>query len=121
MGAEPYGYIGYETNIEAARQKQRAREFQAGRYYLVTPFPEFPADLEAPTAALSHRSIAEVMEGMDENGTRALLDIESIRDIDHAASARSDAGQMQFCPAFPLARLRSCRSIRDRTTDAAND
>jgi hypothetical protein len=114
MGAEPYGYIiPYETNIEAAQQKLREREFQAGRYYPVTPFPEFPVDLEAPTAAPPHRSIEEVMEGMDENGTRSILAIESKLDIEHAAS---DDGQRQFCTAFPLARFRSCRSIRDRTT-----
>jgi hypothetical protein len=114
MGAEPYGYIiPYETNIEAARQKLREREFQAGRYYPVTPFPEFPVDLEAPSAAPPHRSIEEVMDG-----TRSILAIESILDIEHVAS---DDGQMQFCTAFPLARFRSCRSIRDRTTDAGND
>jgi len=98
MGAEPYWYIvPYEADIETALQKLRQREFQAGRYYPVTPFPEFPVDLEAPTAAPPHRSIKEVMEGADENGTRSILDIE------HAASAPFDDGQMQFCAAFPLA------------------
>jgi hypothetical protein len=98
MGAEPYWYIvPHQADIEAALQKLRQREFQAGRYYPVTPFPEFPVDLEAATATPPHRSIDEVMEGMDENGTRSIIDIE------HAASAPFSDGQMQFCTAFPLA------------------
>jgi hypothetical protein len=98
MGAEPYWYIvPYEADIEAALQKLRQGEFQAGRYYPVTPFPEFPVDLEAPPTAPLHRSIEEVMAGVDENGTRSILDIE------HAASAPLGDGQMPFCTAFPLA------------------
>ncbi len=98
MGAEPYWYIvPYEADIEAALQKLRQREFQAGRYNPVTPFPEFPVDAGAAGSTPQHGSIEEVLEGMDEDGTRSILDIE------RAALAPVDDSQMPFCTAFPLA------------------
>jgi hypothetical protein len=97
MGAEPYWYIvPYESDIDAALQKLRQREFRAGRYNPVTPFPKFPVDLDAEPAPAQHGSIEEVMEVADEDGTRSILDIQ------HAAAAPFDGTQMQFFTAFPL-------------------
>jgi hypothetical protein len=98
MGAEPYWYIvPYESDIDGALQKLRQREFRAGRYNPVTPFPKFPVELNTEPALAQHGSIEEVMEGADEDGTRSILDIQ------HAASAPFDGTQMQFFTAFPLA------------------
>jgi hypothetical protein len=97
MGAEPYWYIvPYESDIEVALQKLRQREFRAGRYNPVTPFPEFPVDLTAEPAPAQHGSIEEVLEDADEDGTRSILDIQ------HAAPAPFDGSQTQFFTAFPL-------------------
>jgi len=97
MGAEPYWYVvPYEADIEAALQKLRQREFQAGRYYPVTPFPEFPVDPDADTPPAQHGSIEEVLERIDENGTRSILDIQQ------AALEPFDGTQIPFTTAFPL-------------------
>jgi len=97
MGAEPYWYIvPYESDIDAALQKLRQREFRAGRYNPVTPFPKFPVDLDAEPAPAQHGSIEEVLEGADEDGTRSILDIQ------HAATEPFRGSQTQFFTAFPL-------------------
>jgi hypothetical protein len=97
VGAHPYWYVvPYETNVEQALQKLRQREFQAGRYNPVTPFPEFPIRLDSATPGPQHNSIEDVLENLNEDGTRSILDI--------AQAARSpiDDDQMPFCTAFPL-------------------
>jgi hypothetical protein len=98
VGADPYWYIvPYEADVEAALLKLRQREFQAGRYNPVTPFPEFPVRLDAATPGSQHRSIEEVLENTNEDGTRSILDIPQI------ARSPLDDSQMPFCTAFPLA------------------
>ena len=98
MGAEPYWYVvPYESDIEAVLQKLRQREFRAGRYNPVMPFPRFPVDLDAEPAPAQHDSIEKALEDAAEDGTRSILDIQ------HAASAPLDGSQTQFFTAFPLA------------------
>jgi hypothetical protein len=98
MGAHPYWYIvPYEADIEAALQKLRQREFQAGRYNPVTPFPKFPVGEDADTFGAQHGSIDDVLEGVNEDGTRSILDIQ------HAALEPFDGTQIPFMTAFPLA------------------
>jgi hypothetical protein len=98
MGAHPYWYfVPYEDDFEAALQKLRLREFQAGRYNPVTPFQTFPVDLSAPAAGAKHASIEQVMEQGDEAGTRSILDIAQV------APAPFDGSGMPFMTAFPLA------------------
>ena len=98
MGAEPYWYfVPYEADIDAALQKLRQREFKAGRYCPVTEFPEFPVDLNADTPLVEHGSIEDVLNNIDENGTRSILDIQ------HAALEPFDGTQIPFTTAFPLA------------------
>ena len=42
MGGEPYWYfVPYQSNIQAALDSLRAREFKAGRYNPVMPFQRF--------------------------------------------------------------------------------
>jgi hypothetical protein len=98
MGANPYWYfVPHEADIGAALQKLRAREFQAGRYNPVTPFPEFPVDTSAPAMTPQHGSIDEVLDVADEDGTRSILDIMQV------SRTPFDGTQMPQFTAFPLA------------------
>jgi hypothetical protein len=98
MGAHPYWYfVPYEVDFNAALQKLRLREFQAGRYNPVTPFQIFPIDPSAPGPGALHDSIDQVMEQVDESGTRSILDIAQV------AGAPFDGSGMPFFTAFPLA------------------
>jgi hypothetical protein len=97
MGAQPYWYfVPYEDDFDAALQKLRQREFQAGRYNPVTPFQTFPIDLSAPAPGAMHDSIEQVMENCDESGTRSILDIAQV------APSPFDGSGMPFFTAFPL-------------------
>jgi hypothetical protein len=98
VGAHPYWYVvPYETDVEQALQRLRQREFQAGRYNPVMPFPEFPIRLDAATPGPQHGSIEDVLENVNEDGTRSILD------ISQAARSPIEDDQMPFCTAFPLA------------------
>ena len=81
MGAHPYYYfVEYQPDIEAALQDLRQREFEAGRYNPAQPFPQFPVRLDAPAPGAKHDFIYEAMEAAAEDGTRSILDIESVSD-----------------------------------------
>jgi hypothetical protein len=98
MGAHPYWYVvPYETDVAAALDKLRKREFQAGRYNPVTPFPAFPVDPNSAGPGSQHASIEDAMNDSDADGTRSILDIFQV------AQAPSDGSQPSFCSAFPLA------------------
>jgi hypothetical protein len=91
MGAHPYWYfVEYQTNVQAALDGLRKREFKAGRYNPVMPFPEFPIGPRAAAPGAQHSSIDEAMEEADADGTRSILDI-------HAVAEAPD-----FCVAAPL-------------------
>jgi hypothetical protein len=75
MGGEPYWYVvPYESDIDAALQKLRQREFEAGRYNPVIPLPEFPIGPDSPAPGRQHASIEEALESADADGTRSILD-----------------------------------------------
>jgi hypothetical protein len=81
MGAHPYYYfVEYEPDIDAALQDLRQREFEAGRYNPAQPFPRFPIRADSPAPGAQHDSIYEAMEDAAEDGTRSILDIESVSD-----------------------------------------
>lgn len=91
MGAHPYWYVvQHEADINAALQKLRQREFEAGRYNPVMPFINFPLSENAPAPGRQHDSMEEAMEDADADGTRSILDIMSV-------GAAPD-----FCVAAPL-------------------
>jgi hypothetical protein len=97
MGANPYWFfVPYEADLDAALQKLRLREFQAGRYNPVTPFQAFPIDPSEPVPGAMHDSIEQVMEECDESGTRSILDIAQV------ALAPFDGSGMPYFTAFPL-------------------
>ena len=81
MGAHPYYYfVEYQPDIEAALQDLRQREFEAGRYNPAQPFPRFPSHSDSPAPGAKHESIYEAIEDAAEDGTRCILDIETVSD-----------------------------------------
>jgi len=81
MGAHPYYYfVEHQPDIEAALQDLRQREFEAGRYNPALPFPDFPIRPDSPAPGAIHESIYEAIEDAAEDGTRSILDIESVSD-----------------------------------------
>lgn len=100
MGAHPYFYfVKYQSDVDAALQQLRQREFEAGRYNPVEPFLDFPIGPESPAPGPQHESIEEAMEAADADGTRSILDIASIsdtRDCSVAAPLRNDELEQYF-------------------------
>ena len=91
MGAHPYWYfVPYEQDLDAALQKLRLREFQAGRYNPAMHFINFPVDPSKPSSGPRHSSIDQARQAADADGTRSILDIDAIGD------------GPDFCTAAPL-------------------
>jgi hypothetical protein len=81
VGGHPWFYfVEYEPDIDAALQKLRRREFEAGRYNPAVDFPEFPVTPESSAPGAQHDSIEEAMEDSDADGTRSILDMERVSD-----------------------------------------
>ena len=81
MGGHLYYYfVEYQIDIEAALEDLRQREFEAGRYNPAQPFPRFPIRPDSPAPGAQHESIYEAMEDAGEEGTRSILDIETVSD-----------------------------------------
>ena len=79
MGGHPWFYfVEYEPDIDAALQKLRQREFDAGRYNPAVDFPEFPLTADSPAPGAQHDSIDEAIEDADADGTRSILDMERV-------------------------------------------
>ncbi len=79
MGAHAYWYVvEYNPDIEAALHELREREFAAGRYNPVMPFPPFPVTPDTPSLGPGHDSIAEAREDAAEEGTRSILDLDRV-------------------------------------------
>ncbi len=76
MGAEPWDYyVPFEESVQAALDKLRRREFQAGRFR---------------GSELRPATIEEAMENMDADGTGSILDIIRVGD------------EPDFCAVVPL-------------------
>lgn len=81
MGGHPWFYfVDYEPDLNAALQKLRRREFEAGRYNPATYFPAFPVNPALPTPGAQHGSIEEAIEEADADGTRSILDMMEVSD-----------------------------------------
>lgn len=81
MGASPYWYtVTYQPDIEAALQELREREFQAGRYNPVIPFPNFPIGPNSPAPGARHATMAEAFADADADGTRSIIDLDHVSD-----------------------------------------
>jgi hypothetical protein len=76
MGAHPYWYIvKYKADVNAALQDLRQREFRAGRYNPVLPFPDFPIGPHSPAPGAQHASIQQAFADAGADGTRSILDL----------------------------------------------
>ena len=81
MGASPYWYfVPYEPDIDAALQKLRQREFEAGRYNPVIRDMLFPLSDPPPRPGRQHDSIDAAIEDSAEEGTCSILDMQSVGD-----------------------------------------
>jgi len=79
VGAHPYWYtVPYQSDLSEALQGLRNREFQAGRYNPVMPFPQFPISPMSPAPGARHATIEAALEASDADGSRSILDIFSI-------------------------------------------
>ncbi len=79
MAGEAWSYVvPFQADVNQALQDLRRREFEAGRYNPVQPFPEFPVDLEKPGPGAQHATIEEAKEASDMDGTRSILDVEQV-------------------------------------------
>jgi hypothetical protein len=79
MGGHPWMYfVRSQPSVDAALQSLKQREFAAGRYNPVTPFLPFPIDDTAPAPGAGHDSIEAARLDADADGTRSILDMESI-------------------------------------------
>lgn len=81
MGSSPYWYYEkYTGDVDETLQNLREREFNAGRYNPVIPFPDFPPGPRSPSPGAQHASIEEAMEDAAEDGTRSILDLMTVGD-----------------------------------------
>jgi hypothetical protein len=81
MGGEPYFYtVKHQSDLQAALDQLREREFKAGRYNPAMRHIEFPLTPASPAPGPKHASIDEAREAAGEEGTRSILDIDSIGD-----------------------------------------
>jgi len=79
MGGHPWLYFTrYQRDINAALVLLRQREFEAGRYNPVTPFPESPVPPDAAAPGAQHSSIDAARRAADADGTRSILDMDRV-------------------------------------------
>lgn len=99
MGGHPYYYVvPFEADPQAALDKLREREFRAGRYNPVVPMPKFPVSAGAFAPGARHPSIAAAMRAADADGTRSILDLDTIAD----APYDEDADEEPYGKVFPV-------------------
>ncbi len=113
MGGHPYWYtVDYQEDVGAALEALRTREFRAGRYNPVTPFPDFPIGPSSPAPGAGHASIEDALEASEADGTRSILDISVISDEpDFGASCELTTEELQslFGTTFPtVEQLQNC-------------
>jgi hypothetical protein len=79
MGAHPYWYVvKYRADVAEALQELREREFRAGRYNPVIPFPNFPIGSNSPAPGARHATMAQAFRDADADGTRSIIDLSRV-------------------------------------------
>jgi len=79
MGGHPWFYFApYQRDINAALITLRQKEFEAGRYNPVIPFPDFPVMADAAAPGAQHFSIEAARDAADADGTRSILDMDRV-------------------------------------------
>lgn len=115
MGAVPYWYVvAYQPDVNAALQRLREREFRAGRYNPVMPFPPRPVRPDSPAPGAGHRTIGQALRAAGADGTRSILDLERV-------SAVPSLGAVSPLPSeILLALYGSTRPTRQMVEQAAD-
>jgi hypothetical protein len=82
MASSPYIYVvAYQDDFQEALDQLREREFEQGRYNPVMFRPPHFVDDRSPLGpGRQHETIQEAMDAAGEDGTRSILDIESVGD-----------------------------------------
>ena len=91
MGGHAYFYfVPYQSDINAALQELREREFLAGRYNPAVPFPSENGD---QATGAKHPSIRAALAASDMDGTRSILDLDRVSTLpeDGAVSPVDDS------------------------------
>ena len=80
MGGHAYWYFApYQEDMQQALDELCAREFEAGRYNPIMRFFTFSEpEFSAQRPGRNHETIEEAMEAAIEEGTRSILDIQSV-------------------------------------------
>src|SRR5277367_1282056 len=75
MGAHPWHYlVPYDPDLGKALAELRQREFAAGRYNPVEPFPRFPVD-PRQARGVKHTTGDAARQAAGASGTRSILDM----------------------------------------------
>jgi len=77
-GHEWFYYVPYQPNIDKALQELKQIEFAAGRYNPVIRFLDFPIGPDSPSPGPRHPSIKAAIRSSMEDGTRSILDMDSV-------------------------------------------
>jgi len=82
MGASLYTYfVPYQRDFQQELDALRQREFEEGRYNPVMFMPPDIVDEHTPHGpGRQHETIDEALEAAETDGTRSILDIESVSD-----------------------------------------
>jgi hypothetical protein len=89
MGANLYWYlVPYEENFNEVLEKLRMREFKAGRYNPVIPFPKFPITDDSESPGPQHSDINQPLNETEYDGTRSILDLITVSEEDDYCVAR---------------------------------
>jgi hypothetical protein len=83
MGGQPYWYfVPHDESHQRALDQLRTREFEAGRYSPVMSFIDFGPAMLSQRPGPGHASIADAVEagGASGDGTRSILDVETVGD-----------------------------------------
>jgi hypothetical protein len=96
MGGHPWFYfVPYQSDVNQALQSLRQREFRAGRYNPAVPFPEFPVASTSAAPGAQHTSMEAALEASEADGTRSILDIQTIgKQPDYGVAAPLSSDQL---------------------------
>jgi hypothetical protein len=81
MGASPWiCFVPFHLDLDAALDALREREFEAGRYYPAMLMVPDVIDADTPGPGRQHATIADAAAAAGAEGTKSILDIESVAD-----------------------------------------
>jgi hypothetical protein len=89
MGSILYWYyVPYREDYNLALKELREKEFEAGRYNPAVLFPEFPPRAKASSPGKQHATIFDALDDAAEDGTRSILDLDTVSTVDDYGVAR---------------------------------